>query len=45
MAAKRATAETVNSKTEVNFELPNIPLITGSNFAKKKLSQDHGNKL
>lgn len=35
MAAMRATAETVNSKTEVNFELPNIPLITGSNFAKK----------
>lgn len=37
MAAMRATAETVNSKTEVNFELPNIPLITGSNFAKKKI--------
>lgn len=36
MAAKRAIADTVNTKTKVNFELPNIPLITECNFAKKK---------
>lgn len=45
MAAKRAIADTVNTKTKVNFELPNIPLITECNFAKKKMKSRPGKQI